>query len=466
MTSNEICVDLSSEGSPSDDELTNDDDQHSNSGYQWLDQTLENKRSLRDPVGFSEKKSRKRRSSSGPSASTTLARPNGLPQPKIHVSTPRATKQNGVQVLELTKCCWIFKCFPFLRGVRIWLVQDICGFVCASMTWLLIAFAFVVFPTFVLDDLTTFTNAINVLVFIVAATLAACSHVKAMVTDPGAVPIGNATPANIQRLGLKENQVVYKCSKCCSIKPDRAHHCSICQRCVRKMDHHCPWINNCVGESNQKFFVLFTFYIALISTQVLIFICFLFANCLTTANIPDSDGMIRWYRTVLVPRYYFANNSEFRHQGSPGQIIKNMQHRGLGGLWRKRGQALAAQNGTESDVEIEICHAFRRPLNLGLIIGLTLEAFLFAIFTTIMCLSQLYQICKDETGIESIKKEASGCCCCNPEQRKQTGGSWGRKSRWANLKSVFGSPFGLKWFSPFHMPNRSMGKLEPYQYCV
>lgn len=399
MTSNEICVDLSSEGSPSDDELTNDDDQHSNSGYQWLDQTL------------------------------ALARPNGLPQPKIHVSTPRATKQNGVQVLELTKCCWIFKCFPFLRGVRIWLVQDICGFVCASMTWLLIAFAFVVFPTFVLDDLTTFTNAINVLVFIVAATLAACSHVKAMVTDPGAVPIGNATPANIQRLGLKENQVVYKCSKCCSIKPDRAHHCSICQRCVRKMDHHCPWINNCVGESNQKFFVLFTFYIALISTQVLIFICFLFANCLTTV----------------------ANNSEFRHQGSPGQIIKNMQHRGLGGLWRKRGQALAAQNGTESDVEIEICHAFRRPLNLGLIIGLTLEAFLFAIFTTIMCLSQLYQICKDETGIESIKKE---------------GGSWGRKSRWANLKSVFGSPFGLKWFSPFHMPNTSMGKLEPYQYCV
>lgn len=50
------------------------------------------------------------------------------------------------------------------------------------------------------------------------------------------------------------------CSSCKNWKPDRTHHSSDINRCVRKMDHFCPWVGGIISETSFKFFVQFVFY--------------------------------------------------------------------------------------------------------------------------------------------------------------------------------------------------------------
>nr|XP_004662192.2 palmitoyltransferase ZDHHC3 isoform X4 [Jaculus jaculus] len=268
------------------------------------------------------------------------------------------------------------------RAGTMWFIRDGCGIACAVVTWLLVLYAeFVVLFVMLVPSQDYVYSIINGIVFNLLAFLALASHCRAMLTDPGAVPKGNATKEFIESLQLKPGQVVYKCPKCCSIKPDRAHHCSVCKRCIRKMDHHCPWVNNCVGENNQKYFVLFTMYIALISLHALIMVGFHFLHCF------EED-------------------------------------------WTK-------------------CSSFSPPTTVILLILLCFEALLFLIFTSVMFGTQVHSICTDETGIEQLKKE---------ERR------WAKKTKWMNMKAVFGHPFSLGWASPFATPDQ--GKADPYQYVV
>lgn len=169
------------------------------------------------------------------------------------------------------------------HGRELWLVKDVCGMVCVGITWGLILYAeFVVCFVMMLPSMETSPGygIINLILFNFLSFMALSSHFKSMTTDPGAIPRNNATKEKLESLNLQPGEIVYKCAKCYSIKPDRAHHCSVCKRCIKKMDHHCPWINNCVGEANQKYFVLFTFYIASMSLHALVLVISHFLACL------------------------------------------------------------------------------------------------------------------------------------------------------------------------------------------
>lgn len=83
------------------------------------------------------------------------------------------------------------------------------------------------------------------------------------------------------------------CKKCHSVKPDRAHHCSSCGRCVLKMDHHCPWLATCVGLRNYKAFILFLTY-----TSLFCWLCFAISAGWVWAEIVNDTQMEEGMRVV------------------------------------------------------------------------------------------------------------------------------------------------------------------------
>lgn len=283
----------------------------------------------------------------------------------------------------------------------VWLVKDVCGIISALFAWALMGYAQYTLLTIVLlPQQNTFEKYAHLVLFESLSFLALMSHIMTVFTDPGSVPQKTLTPEQLAYDGdgsrnsgpnqdprqmlpghqmylqqnsndpqnwtsptpmsqslPQNNQIfipnVYKCAVCIAIKPDRAHHCSVCKRCIRKMDHHCPWVNNCVGERNQKYFVLFTFYVALVSAHAL----YLTTNHLLTCldqdwNSPSASCPMLMNRTP-----------------SPGKLI--------------------------------------------MLVFLIFEALLFSLFSFIMFHMQMRAIWKDYTGIEHLKKEnrdrCSGC---------------------------------------------------------
>jgi len=109
------------------------------------------------------------------------------------------------------------------------------------------------------------------LLFMIFSSLLVC-----LVRDPGHPSGPSKAEGDEDDLGLREALISDDddicspnkwCRKCWAPKPDRTHHCSICERCVLKMDHHCPWIGaKCIGHRTYPAFVHFLCCITLLAT--------------------------------------------------------------------------------------------------------------------------------------------------------------------------------------------------------
>jgi DHHC palmitoyltransferase len=159
-----------------------------------------------------------------------------------------------------------------------WLNWDCCGLICAVFTYFLHAYGvyavnWVLIPPWMSTTTTTTADDVggvrslswfgwfHTLGFLFVSFMAVASHFQAMTTDPGAVPpdakpLPNSSSNNnnhhsqnvpsekMQSLmdPLPTPPVKRLCRRCKTFKPPRAHHCSVCQRCIIKMDHHCPYV--------------------------------------------------------------------------------------------------------------------------------------------------------------------------------------------------------------------------------
>ncbi|XP_053207126.1 palmitoyltransferase ZDHHC7-like [Panonychus citri] len=167
---------------------------------------------------------------------------------------------------------------------------DPCGVLCFLLTYGIVSYSDYAFIYWVSWNPTpSFLSLVNGAIYQILIVLLVCSHLRASFSDPGVVlrPQHNLDFSHEALLSDREsftsefsrssssNDIRWSvCNKCETYRPPQAHHCSVCQRCIRKMDHHCPWINNCVGELNQRYFLQFLLYVAILSFYTIISILF------------------------------------------------------------------------------------------------------------------------------------------------------------------------------------------------
>jgi len=158
-----------------------------------------------------------------------------------------------------------------------------------------------VVPYIIIPNLPSFYGVSNLAFASAIVCLILTSYYKSIFTPPGYVPVGWKPDLESGLESVTDGAaapLVRFCQKCSAPKPDRSHHCRVCDKCILKMDHHCPWINNCVGHKNHKYFLLFLIYASTGIAYVLVLIVITFIEAMKDPKGSD-DFLAIFGLTIL-----------------------------------------------------------------------------------------------------------------------------------------------------------------------
>ncbi|RKO88262.1 DHHC palmitoyltransferase-domain-containing protein, partial [Blyttiomyces helicus] len=218
-------------------------------------------------------------------------------------------------------------------------------------------------------------------------------------TDAGGVPAAH-DPMEERDSKARGRRKPRWCKKCAGYKPPRAHHCSVCDRCILKMDHHCPWLNNCVGHNNQSHFVRF---LLSVTTATI--------SCLTLIGLRIWD--LIQYQNQLARDFYHTTTRFFFYTPQPTS----------------------------------------REL-LFMIINLII-LFLLLLTVGLLSLYQLYYVSTGVTTIESFERSRVEELVRRGKIAPERAAYPYDLGMWRNLDAVFGTPRWL-WWVPRRAPGDGM----------
>lgn len=193
------------------------------------------------------------------------------------------------------------------------------------------------------------------------------------------------------------------CRKCDAPKPSRAHHCSICNRCIMKMDHHCPWVNTCVAEYNQKHFLLFLLYVFILCVISVV------ATLSKIISCHNDERTISYTVDMTAYQAGFIGPTAVGDSQTPTPVVLNAQP-----LRRIRLYC---------------------GLTQGYLIGgmfVFFIALLFGIFTIAIFGDQISSLMQNQTNIEQLQQAPA-----KPRSLKSA------------LQDVCGGTYTWKWLLPF-----------------